>query len=783
MILYPDKLDKLTKLLKEQKNTFSSILIKGDYGKGKSTLINCALNDLTNPRIVITQYPGMVTPYEALSSALQNILEKQGSNLLENKNPEDSYREYLKRLLINFCRKTPNIVVVFQDMKEYEENFIGLIEEIIVFMKEHGIPCLILMEFSTDNLTFTRREQLEKLEKLCQHKIIELNSTDYNEYSQFISSLLDSNDNFTFEQKKSIIKEAFFNPSLIQRMVSYFKDTGIFYRKKNIWECDEMDFHITAKLFEQYIYNRYLKLDDELKKTLKKASITGFEINPELLYQPLGIIRSVENLKRIERLSQLIIHTEKSYEFENNSVYNLIYGKMCDSEKKASHRLVAEYLYSKIENYKPLYIRLNVLNSIKSHYLYAECLDEALHILGCYIQQSYLGQNFDAALNGIKEFKKLSNEKYPYAEQQLILKEIKIQQILGNFSQSYTLLNTVKSRYLPVGSEHWIEYWKAYILFNNGQTNEAKEIADELIKKFDNKDIINEYLLLKLDILLAGMYHHFGNVHYAAKRYEQGMDISSKKLKYQKEYNYLLSISNMFLIDEFAIQQISKSMKYFKEKHLMVSYAKSANNVAINHMYLGQYEEAKTLLNESIHIFSDMCSASVHYPVNNLATVFALTNQYSIALSYFKEALKNASEIFSVLWIKINIAQCRRKLGNYSECETLLNEIEEQINKMSINTSLLQRNLHIAKALLFIDIKKYSPAYIECEQALELEVNILQNDTYPIYLTKLLKKLSVQLELPLPSIVEPYKEGRESIYCRDLITTNAHWGNFLFWEM
>jgi tetratricopeptide (TPR) repeat protein len=456
---------------------------------------------------------------------------------------------------------------------------------------------------------------------------------------------------------------------------------------------------------------------------------------------------------------------------------------MNSSERKALHLLVAEYLFQKIEDCKHTHVLLNVLNVIKNHYLYAEHIDKALHILGCYVQQAYLERNYDAALSGIREFRELSNGKFPYAEQQLAIKEVKIQQILGNFSQSYLELTHIQKKYLPSGTENWIEYLKAYALFNSGKTNEAKQIADELVKKLDTKLIQDEYLLLKLDILLAGMYHHFGNVAYAAKRYEQGIAISARNVGYEKEYNYLLSISNMFLADELAILQITKSMKYFNEKHLMVSYAKCANNIAISYIYLGEYKKATALLEESIHIFSDMCSISVHYPITNLGTVYALMNQYDIALDYFIQARNNPVEDFSILWITINMSHCKRKLGDFDACKVLLDEVQQKINKMTTNTALLERNLHIARTLLYLDKEDYSAAYDDCQQALEIEVNVLHNDTYPIYITKLLINIIEQLALPLPSVAEPYKCGRESEYCKDLLKSGAHWGNFLFWEM
>lgn len=781
MILYQDKYDKLNSIIQKNGSDFSACLMKGDYGKGKSTLINQVLASPSNPRLAICQYPGMNTPYEALFSALQQRIEEEAYPF-QAINVEISHREYLKQLCIYICKQTPGIILIFQDMKDYDRAMTELILEILQFLEFHHVSCTIIMEYSTDNLSFEQREQLMECEELCKENIILLDCKDDREYTDYFSNLLSGENKISREQMKNIIKEAFFNPALIKKMVYYFVDVGIFYQCNDAWHCDEIDFHLTAKLFEKHIYQRYSRLDEVLKRTIDKACITGFEINPKLLYQPLGILKSEENLRRIERLSRLIVHTEHSYEFENNTVYNLINDKLKWSEKKAQHLLVAEYLYKKIDDCEKANSLLHLLNIIKSHYLSAEKIDEALHVIGCYIQQAYEMRNYDAALAGIREFQELSNGKFPYAEQQLVIKEMEICRFLGKFPTAYQRLDLIKKKYLPLANKNWLEYWKAYCLFNSGQTEEAKEKADMLIEKLDEKQLRDEYLTLKLDILLAGMYHHFGDIPYASKRYEQGLAISCQKDAYQKEYHYLLSISNMFLDNELAIGQIEKSMCYFEDNHLMVSYAKSANNVAINYIYLGEYDKAASYLEKSEKIFSDMCSISYHYPLNNLGTAYVCLKDYDKALECFIKARDNPVEPFSYLWISMNIANCSRKQGDREECRKLLDMTEKEIQRLDCNTYLLERNFHISKTLLYLEEEDFVSAYTHCERALELEVNLLQNDTYPVYYSKLLAFLAEKLQKPLPQLALPYKDSSIGAFYKNLLENHIYFGNLLFWE-
>ena len=85
-------------------------------------------------------------------------------------------------------------------------------------------------------------------------------------------------------------------------------------------------------------------------------------------------------------------------------------------------------------------------------------------------------------------------------------------------------------------------------------------------------------------------------------------------------------------------------------------------------------------------------------------------------------------------------------------------------------------------ALLQIEKEDYEQAYVNCKQALELEVNILQNNTFPIYFSKLLAFLAEKTGNHLPQIAYIYKDGVVSPFCKNLLELRTHWGNLLFWE-
>lgn len=239
----------------------------------------------------------------------------------------------------------------------------------------------------------------------------------------------------------------------------------------------------------------------------------------------------------------------------------------------------------------------------------------------------------------------------------------------------------------------------------------------------------------------------------------------------------------MFLTNELAIPQILKSMDYFKENHLMTSYAKGANNVAINYIYEGDFETAANHLEDSKQVFDTICSASIHYPLNNLATVYSHKGDYERALDLFTQAHSYQINSFSFLWISMNIANCVRKLDDLEKAETILLEVENKIATLTESTLLLKRNFLISKGLLDWDRDDFSSAYSCWEEALEIELNLLHNDTYPIYISKLLLSVCEKTNKPLPQIAAPYYNSFSDPFCQNLLDNHTHWGNFLFWEI
>lgn len=785
MILYKDLYDRLNQMIDGYTRQFRICMIEGDYGKGKSTLIQQVLKNYNTDVLDIKQYPGMNTPYEALSSALLQCLEVNNYNI-GDLNLEISYREYLKQLCISICRQSKGIILFFEDIREYDNVLFALMKELLLYLSRHNLPCCLLLEYSSDNLSTVQMDDLIELRELCENTLIKINTKEFETYEAYINNFLNGENKIAKEQLDRIIKEAFYNPALIKKILYYFIDIGIIYQEGDEWFSEDLTFQLTGKLFEKHIIQRYNMLSPELKDTLDKASITGYIIDSELLSLPFGVIRAEENLRRIERLSRLIMHSEQNFLFENETVYNLINSKISMAEQKSQHLLIASYLYDgliaqkKVNSQNP-HILASLYN-ISQHFQNAAEIEKALYILNIYIYLAYQKRNYDAAASAVREFMFLSKGRFPVAEQFLYNLTADLCIEIGNFTVALSTVSEINESLIPKNYSNWLQYKKAFCLFNSGYTSEAKITADSLTEKFDNHILEDTLLQIKLGILSAGMYHHFGDVRTASRRYEQASLLSKNNTAYIREYNHLLSISNMFLTEELAIIKIEEGMNYFKKRHFLFSYAKSANNVAVNYLYLYKLDKAEQYFEESSRIFETACTTSAHYPQNNLATVYAIQGNYEKALSLFEMALHHNIEFFSTMWITMNMAHCKRLLGEFDTCRQMLVQVQEKICLHKDNTLLLERNLNIAYGLLELDCNNAGAAYDFCLHALRLELGELNNDTYPIFLSQLLIEIIKLTDKPLPAIAEPYVHSFINDYHRNLLTHHAHWGNFLFWE-
>lgn len=361
--------------------------------------------------------------------------------------------------------------------------------------------------------------------------------------------------------------------------------------------------------------------------------------------------------------------------------------------------------------------------------------------------------------------------------------KVQIASLQGKFYLAWNTLLDINTLNVTCEYENTFKYEQAYCLFNIGHYEEAIISAEKIVEKFERKLHHDLYLQIKVCMLLSGMYHHIGNMRMAERRYEQARQLSRNHKAYQLEYCHLLSISNMFYADELAIPKIKESIFYFKTNDLPLSYAKATNNIAISYIFQNQYDEAIIQLQESIHNFNNFCSISVHYPMNNLATILAIQGDYVGAVELLESAKKFHPEPFSDIWISINMAHCKRLLGDLSECRQILNNVKEDIDHIQENTLYLQRNMHIAYSLLELDEKNYMDAYNNIILALEIEITYLCNDTYSIYLSKLLLNTTKILGKPIPDLIKPYASSNTTPHIKYLLDTRAHWGHLLFWEI
>ena len=115
------------------------------------------------------------------------------------------------------------------------------------------------------------------------------------------------------------------------------------YFQEGVWHCGDIDTERLYQYLKQHIQIRYDKLTLDLKMVLQKASITGFEIDIDLLKRPFGILRAEEKLQKIELISKLIDH-KPIYRFESDEVFYFTLQEISDEQRMNLYKTAAVYM-------------------------------------------------------------------------------------------------------------------------------------------------------------------------------------------------------------------------------------------------------------------------------------------------------------------------------------------------------------------------------------------------------------------------------------------------------
>lgn len=725
----------------------SLIVIKGEDGSGKSSLIQRVLSNFSDYKIVEIDSP---KDTELVYSRIEKTiaLELKKGNLIIEQPSYASYEEHLLNLLDNLCLYCTETIFYLKKYESYPNELQKLIERFIkkiLILSENSIKFIV--EINTNSESYKELKASYSIEKLAsRNNIISLNKISISDVEEILKERYISY-SISKENIDSIAEASFFNIGKLNYLLKYLETNNFIFFQNNVWECERLNRELILEFFREYIYNRYEMLSDKHKSTLKRASIVDYyiDVNNSILQNIIDIKNLENTLESIQYLSNLIIKNTDQFRFENHEVYLYIQEQTNESEKLEWHKLIGNCLSNSIRNNEKLNRNdgINIRNRIAFHYYKAECFENAMNYHVSCLPILLSLNNFEQLDKKLFDISRLAikvPEMSSGYRQMIRAYEAFTKLNLGQYGCALAIFrellyhNDIFDDY----NIYLMKYQLCYCYFNVGEIikpkhelEELKNLILETIKNSYSEEESLPYQLILIDVLhlLSTICGHIGNKKMSTRYYEWCKNSCSnlKNKEFVDKYYGLLGKANRHYIYEISRKEMEKAYHHFQD-YIPLELAKIAHNLGTEHMINGQLGLAEKYLLESFDVLKKASSNDLHYPLNNLGALYSYMGLHQKALDYFEKASKFDKEFFSEIWICMNEANCLKLLGNYEKAFQLYQSSVERINSHYEDTSLLKVYLFANIGIYYYEQHQYNLALEHLINAKAIRVEVLNSD-------------------------------------------------------
>ena len=460
---------------------------------------------------------------------------------------------------------------------------------------------------------------------------------------------------------KELIDRTQGNPFFLSQIMLELKDKGLI----KDGEIDMGDMRRVPERVGDFLYERYQRLEEDLKKILRVGSVEGDEFTlqvvsrvlsmpEERLVEVIGerLIRGYGFLdeageKRLKRILEL-------YRFRHAYLRDTIYERgLTESEKRRLHRLVGEALEAVVGE-----DNIDFLPQLYQHFLIAgmpdKVIDYALKLIPMY---NYMGLYWVV----------------------LVLVEDALKLWEGSEEKS-------AEKFME------INVWKALALYSLGYYKESKEIYEEVMR-WQIENLGEEHP----DV--ATILNNIGNVYNILGEYDKALEYHNKSLEMSKKIlgeehpDVAASLNNIGNV-YYNLREYNKALEYY-EKSLEIrkkilgeehpDVALSLNNIGLVYYSLGEYAKALDYYEKSLEIRKRILGEEHPYVALSLygiGMVYLELNDIERSIEFLSRAIGILSKKYGerhpdTAVYKINYARAIAHKGEYKNALQILNDSEE----------------------------------------------------------------------------------------------------------
>jgi tetratricopeptide (TPR) repeat protein len=570
----------------------------------------------------------------------------------------------------------------------------------------------------------------------------------------------------------AIVQSAFGNPTRLSAVLEYLKSECIISENNSEYYCNPFDEKFLLIRTEEYILKQYNNLDPHLQLLLRGSSVIGYEFDKQLLTEPLHLLLSDYQLKKIEYLTQMIhLKVDNIYEFNTNAIYLSIKNIVTPAEHLEWNITLGKFFFQEGIDKQNRNILVEAVNDfIKSAFFYqaVEMHKEAVHIYLRLIPMLISLMNYCLAIGVIDNIRRIYSQK-PGAltlEQynRLYLFEAQCRYSLFQYPDSVAAYQMfLNFSTIPTLQRLSVSCQYAMALYCSNEVMRPYQIllegleTDKKIKTLEARSVEAKVLsfISSIEETLGKQSH--------IECFLKAIEIS-KKYHIDNEYYQLLRKALIVYKGEIGIRLMSEAMNYYKNSGNRKEYAMCLHNIAIEMLYHDDLEMAKSYLDESAEIFESFGSAGIHYILAAIGGYWCLKGRFRKALTYFEKAYKDEYGDFSKIGVLINMATALRNMGYCSRSRKLLIKAETLFSQNdNIECAIIRQHCALNIALTEQAAKNYEYAYKSYLDYFSQEINpdshrcviaarkfqelcILSDKPFPIEYSGYLKRTSQAIE-------------------------------------
>ncbi len=676
------------------------ILVEGEAGIGKTSLINRFLKDVENSKIRRSEcIYGENEPY----APIKRIMEEQEIESIKKdipllgimpipapskkKDVEElgGEREKMFESFIGFIKKRAGkekSVYVIENIQWLDDASAKLIEKVLPTIGKTKI--LFIMTYRPGEISRNgpAKDLISKAKILEIASTIKLERLEQPDVEEMVKGLLNRDD-----VPKSFIKEVYKetegNPLFIKELLNSLIQEGIIDPTSYL-SIEAKKIRVPPSV-KEIMLRRIAKLSPEARKVLSYAAVIGVRFDFETLRNLTGMEEDPLLDALDELLSAGIIEEDKDTEEE---IYIFTYVQMKEvvesslnkSRRRVMHKRIAEFMekhgkdpYSMAEHF----LKGGVYE--KAYKYAVEAAEKSIESLGFEAAVKYYEMAADA-------FEKMGGEKDERELLKILINIGNLHKTLGNWDEA-------KSYYLR-----------------------ALHLADKLN---------DEEASIEINFGMGDMERNKGNWEKAEMYFEAAKNIAERRKDKHKLGEAERSLGYLhWRKGEYAeaVEHFTKAIKYAKESNDSGMAGKIFIEMGNVYSDMGNIEKAIEYYKKSIPRLKKMKNyREIGRALNNLGDSYLQLENWKSATEYFaraEDAAAKAGDINMIAWAMFNAAEAYARNGEVEKAKKFCDEAYEVLEKMGDRVAIAA--IHRVYGIIAMEEGKWDDAKKHLKKSVEI---------------------------------------------------------------